>query len=267
MIKEASFTIASCARALATTVVQPPKTRAAVLLLHGWASHKDEVGDIYKNFAHKLAENDIASLRFDFFGCGESSPQYLADLTVAGMVQDAKSALHYLQHSMSNNDIPIGICGFSLGSVIMGLLLTEYDFKSAVGLSPVINLTHDFGFRFQSLIDIMLTKPANDNNAIEYDLGWRKITVRPDFIRQFSDVNVKLEESWRSYKGACLVIGGESDFSGANVKNFSKITPNTKLFRTEFLSQTDHIFNVLSAQNNQASWVIDEATNWFVQTL
>ena len=45
----------------------------AVLLLHGFASSKDEVGDMYKNLAAKLAAQGIASLRIDFQGSGAST--------------------------------------------------------------------------------------------------------------------------------------------------------------------------------------------------
>lgn len=37
-----------------------------VLMLHGFGSHKDEVGDMYKRLAEALGKHDIASLRIDF---------------------------------------------------------------------------------------------------------------------------------------------------------------------------------------------------------
>ena len=42
----------------------------AVLMLHGFASHKDEVGDLYKRLAVRLAKRGMGSLAHRFSGVG-----------------------------------------------------------------------------------------------------------------------------------------------------------------------------------------------------
>jgi len=42
----------------------------AVLLLHGFASSKDEVGNLYKQLSDELFKVGISSLRIDFRGWG-----------------------------------------------------------------------------------------------------------------------------------------------------------------------------------------------------
>ena len=69
------------------------------------------------------------------------------------------------------DNVTIGLCDFSLGAAIMALLI-DYDIHSVVGLSPVVNLNHDFGYQHKELIELMLAKPSNDNEPIKYDLGW-----------------------------------------------------------------------------------------------
>jgi len=49
----------------------PGRAVPAVLLLHGFASSKDEVGNMYAREAKALAEKGIASLRIDFAGFGK----------------------------------------------------------------------------------------------------------------------------------------------------------------------------------------------------
>src|SRR5687767_10964644 len=67
----------------------------AVLMLHGFASHKDEVGDMYLREARALAQRGIASLRIDFAGTGDSQQPY-TDNTWTGMVADAVTAYDWL---------------------------------------------------------------------------------------------------------------------------------------------------------------------------
>lgn len=56
------------------TLAMPASDSAvpAVLMLHGFASVRDEVGEMYKRLAAELGERGIASLRIDFRGWGES---------------------------------------------------------------------------------------------------------------------------------------------------------------------------------------------------
>ncbi len=67
----------------------------AVLLLHGFGSQKDEVGDMYKRLAAELGQEGIASLRIDFRGWGESAGE-MVESTVQGQIDDAATAYQYL---------------------------------------------------------------------------------------------------------------------------------------------------------------------------
>ena len=95
------------------------KTYPAVILCHGTASNKDEVGGLFKILARTLRENNIASIRFDFAGCGQSkAPE--EELTFLGEVSDTEKVLEYLKSHPNIKDI--GILGFSQGSKSNGTL-------------------------------------------------------------------------------------------------------------------------------------------------
>lgn len=83
MIEEINIIIPNQKRNLAATFVLPKvtKPKAAILLMHGWVSHRHEVGGFYVQLAQSLAKQGIASLRFDFYGCGDSRVDSLKNVT------------------------------------------------------------------------------------------------------------------------------------------------------------------------------------------
>ena len=95
----------------------PNAEHPTVLMVHGFASYKDEVGDMYKREARYLAVAGYASLRIDFAGSGESAQPWV-DNTFDGMVADTRIALDWLIDHSATDDGRIGILGFSLGSRI-----------------------------------------------------------------------------------------------------------------------------------------------------
>lgn len=66
-----------------------------VVMLHGTASNKDEAGNGYIYLSERLAEDGIASIRFDFAGSGESERDY-EEYTVFGAVEDTEAVLAFL---------------------------------------------------------------------------------------------------------------------------------------------------------------------------
>src|SRR5690554_6554386 len=71
--------------------VQPDVDRCspAVILCHGTGSSKHKVGNLFIKLAQSLKEKGIASMRFDFAGCGESIAKQ-QDLTFYGEVDDTE---------------------------------------------------------------------------------------------------------------------------------------------------------------------------------
>jgi dipeptidyl aminopeptidase/acylaminoacyl peptidase len=86
----------------------------AVLMLHGFGSQKNEVGDMYTREAKALADKGIASLRISFQGFGKSDGD-TGSATFDQMVGDALAAGHYLAGVPGVDSHRLGILGFSLG--------------------------------------------------------------------------------------------------------------------------------------------------------
>ena len=107
-------------------------------MLHGFASHKDEVGDMYLHEARALAERGIASLRIDFAGTGDSEQPYTAN-TWTGMVADAVIAHDWLVAHSRTIDDRVGVLGFSMGSKVgLGLLAERPDIPAFASWSGAL---------------------------------------------------------------------------------------------------------------------------------
>jgi pimeloyl-ACP methyl ester carboxylesterase len=106
---------------------------------HGTGSQKDEAGDAYKIMANFLADKGIASLRFDFPGCGESS--------VSSLLYDNEEAIRetqiitkYLINLKEIDANRIGLLGWSQGGVDVLLAASDNNiYKSVATWARALN--------------------------------------------------------------------------------------------------------------------------------
>lgn len=240
---------------------KPAEARAAVLMLHGFGSQKDEVGNMYKNLATALAEQNIASLRIDFRGFGKSDGD-TGSTTVDLQVEDARLAHEYLTKVEGIDPTRIGVIGFSLGGGIAILSAAEDParYKSMVTWSSVGNFTKDMT---DSLGQAAFDKAATDG-VVGLDLGWRTIVLKQDFF--FSLASHDLASTVANYSGAFLSIAGSEDFSAAYAEDFvASSKGETK--EAWIVEGGDHIYSVLGEDQTMANSVIQKTVEWFAKTL
>ena len=99
----------------------PRGATAAMLLLHGDLSSRNENGELFTRLAAALAANGIASLRIDFAGSGDSEePDHTLDYP--GMVTDATAAKDFLQADPRVDPTRVALLGLSRGGAIAATL-------------------------------------------------------------------------------------------------------------------------------------------------
>jgi pimeloyl-ACP methyl ester carboxylesterase len=95
-------------------------SRTGVLFLHGWGGHRSGPHNLLTTMARDLAARGISSLRFDFYGRGESEGDGVST-TLDDMGDDALAAASLLLEDGGVSDIVVvGIC--SGGNVGIGVL-------------------------------------------------------------------------------------------------------------------------------------------------
>ena len=85
----------------------------AVVLCHG---HSRYYGDGLDKLAAKLVENGIASLRFDFSGCGERALRRYHLYCASQWPQDLSSAVSFLRKFSQIDSDRVGVAGISMGA-------------------------------------------------------------------------------------------------------------------------------------------------------
>lgn len=115
----------------------PSASVPGVIFCHGFTGHKHESHRLFVQTARALAEQGIASLRFDFRGSGDSEGAFV-DCTLAGQVADARRALEYLREQACVDPARSGVVGMSMGGLVAAHIMSEHpEIPAAVLWCPV----------------------------------------------------------------------------------------------------------------------------------
>jgi uncharacterized protein len=110
-----------------------------VVFCHGLASNKSGKTRLSVRLADELASVGIASLRFDFRGCGDSEGEF-TESTLETMVEDTKNAIVWLGEQPFCKKSEIGILGRSFGGLVAALYASRYQNAKALVLwAPVFD--------------------------------------------------------------------------------------------------------------------------------
>ena len=247
-------------------IMTSPEGKAVVpgvILLHGSASHKNEVGDLYLRLAEQLANNGIASIRIDFAGTGDSPVDY-THYTLKTAVRDAEVALAFLRSQPRVDDHRIGVVGFSQGGLIAQLLVAQQPgIKSFVAWSSVASDgIGPFADMFETLY-----MTAKREGQVEQQFAWRPpLSISYEWFEQVM-ANQSLS-GMAEYTGSVLAIAGSNDTVVPPTAATKLIVASgSDVARAVTIKGADHIFNVLDENANQDEQLLEMTTEWFAEAL
>lgn len=110
------------------------------ILMHGFTSNRNT--DLLKQIASNLRDENVASVRFDFNGHGESDGNF-EDMTVSNEIADGNAILNYVRTDPHVRNI--FLVGHSQGGVVASMLAGLYPdvIKKVVLLAPAAQLKDD----------------------------------------------------------------------------------------------------------------------------
>ena len=170
-----------------------------VVFFHGFTGDRMESHWIFVKCARALARAGIASLRFDFYGSGESEGEF-REVTLQSEIADARAAVKFFTQQRRMDAGCLGLCGLSLGGAIASSVARPVKARALVLLAA---LAHPVELR--TLAERTTQPIAGSDGAREYS-GHE---VSPRFLDHVDKVEPL--KSIARFKGPTLIIHPEKD--------------------------------------------------------
>lgn len=170
-----------------------------VVLFHGLSNSKQ--GSLMGEVASALVARGITTLRFDFYGSGES-PGKLSDKTWAVLERNAQDAISFLNKEGAKR---IGLFGRSLGGTLAILCADNSLVKAFVLGSTGVYVEEEFVSHFEELkkreheLEARGKRlPGTENYKGEFELG-------PKFYKELPQIQAKIMRNLLRMKNVLLM--------------------------------------------------------------
>lgn len=234
------------------------ETAPVVLCCYGFGGNKAGKNRLWVMLAEHLAREGIATLRFDFRGCGDSEGKF-CDLTLESCISDVLVAVNFLENSSLVDSSRMGIIGSSFGGAVSVFASSRYQkFKSMALWAPVANASQWKGDweKFKEFKD-----SYEPNPYLECEEGG----AGKEFFLQFSQMRPD-EEIKKLLHVPLLHIHSEKDdvVLPAHACSYKK-GRSEALVESRFitLARCDHWFS----QPDDRCILLSETSRWFKKTL
>ena len=239
-----------------SAVVQTPdgltegKKCPVVIIMHGFMGNKD--GMLEKLTADKLAQNGIATVKFDFNGHGESEGEF-SGMTVPNEIEDAKLVYEYVKSLPFVGDI--ALTGHSQGGVVASMTAGDLG---ADGVKCVVLLAPAAVLRDDAIRGSTMGARYNPLDPPELIPLFGGLKLGGEYIR--TAFSLPIYETARKYTGpACIIHGtGDQVVPYTYGERYHYIWPDSEL---HILHAADHGFS----RNMQE--VVDLTVNYLVKNL
>lgn len=228
----------------------------AVVFCHGFTGTKVEAHRIFVLMARALEKHKIASLRFDFRGCGDSSGDFI-NTTVMGEVSDACNAVNFICGQSGIDRNRIGLIGLSLGGAICAYVAGKDPRVTALALwAPAADLVEEAEqIRADNEIKMIRRLKAVDYYGTLLGKG---------FVEEIP--KIKPLSAIRNYKGKTIILQGTNDESvplAHSLKYYNVLKKKGLKVERYLIKDSDHVFESYVWEDE----VINRTLKFFVKNL
>ncbi|MFH1105790.1 MAG: alpha/beta fold hydrolase [Candidatus Aenigmatarchaeota archaeon] len=203
----------------------------AIIICHGFMSDKN--GESSQALQKELNKRNISTLRFDFYGHGESDGAF-EDVTVTEAADDALNAIAYLK----NKGYKIGLVGTSFGGIAAIVAASKSKDLFVLCLRCPVSGYWDKELHKGGEAGIKEWKKQGYEEY--YDLEGKAHKLNYSFIEDFSKNNGY--EAAEKIKTPTIIVHGDADevVPVAQSKRLAKVI---KASRLEIIKGADHNFS------------------------
>ena len=210
-----------------------------VVLCHGFMGTKVEAHRLFIRLSRKLEDYRIASLRFDFRGCGDSGGDY-HQFTVFDEVADTYKAIDCLSGQLGVDRERIGILGFSLGGVVATYAAARTNKIKALSLwAPAVGL-QKHAEKMTAQLGNGVSLRSIRNRYIDY----HGTLIGRRFLQQLPQID-PLAEIERFHSPVLLIHGTEDETvpAEASTEYYNVLKKKNVSVEKHLVSGADHLFS------------------------
>jgi uncharacterized protein len=170
-----------------------------VVLFHAFTGNRLESHAMFVKCSRALAQAGIASLRFDFYGSGESEGEF-REMSLRGEIADGRSAVAFFRQQPGIDPDSVGLLGFCLGGAVGAALALSVEAKAVVLWNAIAHTAH-----LRELIQQAAKKITGKAGASEFEAR----EISPRLIEDI--LKVEPTRHLRRFQGATLILHTEKN--------------------------------------------------------
>ena len=168
-----------------------------VCFYHGFSVDKVGLMRLHELFARRLENEGFASVRFDFYGCGESDGDF-SEMRFSDEIEQAIAIYNWSKRQPYVDKDRLFIAGHSLGGAISSIIAPILQPRGVILWAPGNTAYYDISSRVNAV---------PDHYEELYDVGG--LNLAGEFLIDLREHNIVSES--KGYKGKVLLIHGEKD--------------------------------------------------------
>jgi hypothetical protein len=233
-----------------------------VVLLHGFGGHRDETGNLFAKLAKSLAKDGLASLRFDFPGCGKSEGTF-AEVSAPLYRRTAIAAMRYARSAPGMRLDRLGLLGYSFGGAIATACLggDAPRTRALVLWAPVGDPAADMA----ESLGAGRAAEAERTGTVAVPWGKGEIRLKRAFFHSLAEL--KPLEAVARYEGALLVIAGSTDRLAKHAAPLHDAAAKARPREQRIIEGADHFFGATERRSPHVETLLSETTAFFAAAL
>ena len=219
-----------------------------VVLFHGFTGNRVESHWMFVKCSRALAQAGIASLRFDFYGSGESDGEF-REMTLRSEIADGRTAVAFFREQADIDPKRVGLLGLSLGGAVAATLAPSVQAKAVVLWSALAHTA-----RLGEVVKKSARKIPGKAGAIEFDAR----EIHPRLIEDV--LKVEPIRHMARYQGPTLIVhpGKDEVVPVSHARDFFNAT-GAAAKEMVIVAGADHVYTSVPWENE----VIARTVHWF----